>query len=152
VSLKLGLISCTKSKVTYPCKARELYSPSALFTKALSYAERNYDLNGILSAKYGFILLDEPVEPYELTLKTMGEQEKKKWANGVIRQLNEKIDLANFDSVFFHAGLEYRKNLVSFFRMRGMQIHVPLEGLSFGQQLEWYNRNLRVRGGIRTLF
>jgi len=47
---------------------------------AYNYATKNYDAVAILSAKYGLLLLDDEIEPYELTLKTMtGKQFQRGW-------------------------------------------------------------------------
>jgi len=51
----LGLISCTKRKKDFPCKASEMYSASDLFRKAYAYCYKNYDNVAILSAKYGLL-------------------------------------------------------------------------------------------------
>jgi len=48
-----------------------MYSASDLFSKAYSYAVKNYDFVVILSAKYGLLFLDDKIEPYELTLINM---------------------------------------------------------------------------------
>ena len=136
--MKLGLISCTKSKQTYPCPAGEMYQPSALFRKAYTYAQKHYDQVGILSAKYGFLLPDEEISPYELTLKTMGVRVKREWSHRVIRQIEEKLDLNQIESIYIHAGKDYRKYLLPLLKRR-TSVHVPLEGLSFGQQIQWYD-------------
>jgi len=139
--MNLGLISCTKSKQEFPCSAGKMYLPSDLFSKAYPYALTNYELVGILSAKYGFLLPEEWIEPYDLTLKTMRRHERMLWAESVFNQIDEKIDLNQVRDVYFHAGLDYREDLTPMFKARGINVHVPLEGLSFGQQLQWYNQN-----------
>lgn len=138
--MKLGLISCTKSKQIYPCPAGEMYQPSALFRKAYSYARKHYDQIGILSAKYGFLLPDEKIEPYDLTLKNMGVRAKREWAQRVMRQIEEKLDIDEIDSVYIHAGKDYREYLVPLLKGRA-SVYVPLKGLSFGQQLQWYDKH-----------
>jgi methionyl-tRNA formyltransferase len=70
----LGLVSCAKSKRSYPCTAKEMYQPSDLFRKAYGYAVKRYDLVAILSAKYGLLLPDEVIEPYDLTLNMMSDE------------------------------------------------------------------------------
>ncbi|WP_394897168.1 DUF6884 domain-containing protein [Clostridium paraputrificum] len=37
--MKVALISCSKSKRSYKCKALELYSPSKLFSLSYQYAK-----------------------------------------------------------------------------------------------------------------
>lgn len=137
--MKLGLISCTKSKQTYPCPAAEMYQPSNFFNKAYTYATKYYDKIGILSAKYGLLLPEDQIEPYELTLKNMGVQAKRDWTRRVLAQMDERLDLKPSDEVYIHAGKDYRKYLVTALKKRGLTIYVPLEGISFGKQLQWYN-------------
>ena len=83
--------------------------PSALFRKAFEYSRRHYDSVAILSAKFGLLLPDEEIEPYELTLNTMGKSQRKKWSVRVLNQLEAKIGLGNIEEVYFHAGMKYRR-------------------------------------------
>ena len=145
LELKLGLVSCAKSKQQYPCKAEEMYQPSNLFTKAYEYASKHYDQVAILSAKYGLLLPHEVIEPYELTLKTMGRKAKKQWAERVYRQLKEKLDFNEIGEIYFHAGMDYREDLIPFLRRDSISIHVPLQGFRQGEQLHWYKRNITLR-------
>ena len=137
--MKLGLVSCSKSKRNYSCKACEMYSPSTLFKKAYQYAIKNYDVVTILSAKYGLLLPDDEIEPYDLTLKTMSTLQRKEWANKVFKQMKNRLDLGNTRSAHFHTGREYREHLIPRLKSTGITCIVPLEGLFFGQQLAWYN-------------
>ena len=139
-NMELGLVSCTKSKKSYSCRASEMYSVSALFRKAHSYAIKRYDLVGILSAKYGFLTADSIIEPYELTLKNMNRRERLEWAKRVFRQMQEKLDLEKIKVVFFHAGKEYREFLIPKTEAAGIKCYVPLKNLPFGRQLAWYNQ------------
>lgn len=140
LELKLGLVSCTKSKQDYPCKAEEMYRPSTLFTKAYEYATKHYDRVVILSAKYGLLLPHEVIEPYELTLKTMGRKAKKRWAVRVYKQLYEKLDFDEISEIYFHAGMDYREDLIPLLRREGISVQVPLKGLRQGEQLQWYGK------------
>jgi len=137
----LALISCTKSKRNYPCKAREMYSRSALFRKAYAYAERNYDRVAVLSAKYGLLLPDDQIELYDLTLKNLPASQRREWADKVFIQMKRRLKLDQIERVFFHAGKEYRRHLIPKLEKIGVQCITPLEGLSFGQQLAWYDQH-----------
>ena len=139
-SMEFGLISCTKSKRSHPCRASEMYSVSPLFRKAYSYALNRYDLIGILSAKYGFLAPDYTIEPYDLTLKNMNRSKRLEWSSRVFQQMNEELDLERINAVFFHAGKEYREFLIPKIEAMGIRCYVPLKGLSFGRQLAWYNQ------------
>ena len=137
--MKLGLVSCAKSKQKHPCRAEDMYTPSSLFRKAYKYSKKRYDQVAILSAKYGLLLPQEIIEPYELTLKTMKVSEKRLWAIRVHGQLHEKVGLTRVDSVYFHTGLDYRRYLIPLLKNDGLEVSIPLENLSLGQQLQWYN-------------
>ena len=139
----LGLISCTKSKRRYPCKASDMYSASDLFRKAYSYATRNYDFVAILSAKYGLLFPDERIEPYNLTLNDMNSQQRKGWAETVFNQMRSRLRLRDFDKVFFHAGRKYREYLIPKMENMGIRCEIPLERLGIGEQKAWYKEHER---------
>ena len=139
--MDIGLIACTKSKKNHRYKAIEMYSPSALFRKASSYAIKKYDRVAILSAKYGLLLPEDEINPYELTLKKMSKKERNEWAIRVFEQMKRRLNLSKGDRAFFHAGKEYRESLIPKLIEVGVECYVPLEVLSFGKQLEWYDKH-----------
>lgn len=127
---KVVLISCVKSKLNLPAKAKDLYI-SDLFRSALQYAYfLQADKIFILSAKYELVDPDQVIAPYEMTLKTMGEPQKRAWANSVINSLRQNTDLQS-DIFIILAGEDYRKYLIPSLK----HYEIPLEGLAFGQQL-----------------
>lgn len=134
----LGLVSCTKSKKSYRCPAREMYQASDLFRKAYRYAIKHYDYVAILSAKYGLLLLDKEIDPYELSLKSMTAEGQRNWSERVLSQLEGKLGSLGISEVFFHAGLAYRRYLIGPLERNGICCHVPLKGLGIGQQKAWY--------------
>lgn len=118
-------------------RRRDLYV-STLFRSNLAYARQmNADQIHILSAKYGLLELDQVVPPYEMTLNTMSEAEKKAWSSRVLDSLRQKADL-KADLFVFLAGVNYRKYLIPAIT----HYQVPLEGLSFGQQLQELKRRV----------
>ena len=135
----LWLVSCVKTKRSSPCRAEDLYS-SAWFVKARAYAERQDCPWRILSAKYGLVRPEAVIEPYEKTLKKMGAAERREWAERVLAQLEP--ELAGIDAVVFLAGQSYREFLEGPLRNRGLDVRVPMEGLSQGRQLSWLNDQL----------
>ena len=139
----LGLLSCTSEKASYPCKVSEMYLRSNLFRKAISYAKKHYDLIAILSAKYGLLLLDEVIEPYNETLNDKGTQEIKAWSAKVFEQMKSKLDLKVISVIYFHAGEKYRKYLVPHIEAVHIKCEVPLEGFRIGEQLQWYDQQCR---------
>ena len=134
----LGLVSCAKSKRDHRCKASQLCSPSNLFTKAFEYASKSYDTVAILSGKYGLLLPNEEVEPYERFLNDLSVEQVKEWSNMVFDQMKTKLNLNGFDKVYFHAGKRYREYLIPMLERTGLECEVPLKNLGIGKQLKWY--------------
>jgi len=137
----LGLVSCAKKKRDYRCKASELCSPSTLFRKAFDYASKNYDAVAILSGKYGLLLPDEEVTPYDRFLKDLPVEQVKEWSNKVFSQMKEKLDLHDFDKFYFHAGKRYREYLIPMLEKMNIKCEVPLKNLGIGKQLAWYKKH-----------
>lgn len=137
----LGLISCTKSKQSYPCEASKMYQASDLFRKAYSYATKNYDFVAILSAKYGLLFPDDKIEPYDLTLNAMRSKQRKEWAEIVFNQMKDRLNLKDFDKIFFHVGEKYRQYLIPKLENIGLKCEVPLGHLGIGDQKAWYKKH-----------
>lgn len=132
---KIVLISCVKSKLNYPAKAKDLYT-STLFKSNLQYAyQLKPDAIYILSAKYGLLDLEQMIDPYEMTLNKMSEAEKKIWSRKVLNALQQKADLKS-DLFVILAGMNYRKYLLP----ELTHYEIPLDGLSFGRQLQELKR------------
>jgi hypothetical protein len=135
--MKIVLISCVKKKLSYRARAQDLYI-SPLFRFNLEYARSlKPDAIYILSAKYGLVSLDQEIDTYDLTLNTMGENQKKAWAQKVLMDLRQKTSLAH-DHFIFLAGMNYRKHLIP--SMHSYEI--PLEGYSFGEHLRKLKRKI----------
>jgi len=62
------LIGCTKTKRTDRAAARDLYDPSDLFRRRRAYAEAAGRPWAILSARYGVVLPDTILDPYNFTI------------------------------------------------------------------------------------
>lgn len=133
MSIRVALVSCVKSKQTSAAAACDLYT-SQLFRALRGYAEANADVWYILSAEYGLLRPDQVIVPYERTLNAMRKRDRLAWAERVQRQLLQV--LPSEAEVILLAGVRYRQDLVPFLRGHGFSISVPLEGLSFGRQLQ----------------
>lgn len=136
---RVVLISCVSKKRDFPCQARELYI-SELFKKSLDYAEKvlKADKIFILSAQYGVVPLDQVIAPYDKTLNQMPIAQRRTWAEQVMNDLKQHIDVEQ-DEVIFLAGQKYREFLESQFK----KVQVPLQGLGIGQQLKFLKECLR---------
>lgn len=133
---KVVLISCVSKKKDESCKARDLYT-SDLFKKELYYAENvvKADKIFVLSAKYGLVSLDERIDPYDKTLNKMKKNEVLQWANMVLQDLKNNIDINN-DKVIFMAGEKYRKYIEPLIN----NVEVPMRGMKIGEQLQFLKR------------
>lgn len=131
-------LSCGKTKAKCECKACEMYQGD-LFKKSFEYAKTlNPRKIYILSAKYKVLELDDVISPYELTLNKMSKRERKKWAYECYLQLKAKEQDFN-EEVIFLCGENYRKYLSQLFK----NSKSPLQGISFGNQLKFYNSKIR---------
>lgn len=139
--MNVALISCTKLKQNYKCRADEMYLPSTLFSKAKTYiTKQDYDMWFILSAKYGLLLPSEIIDPYDLTLNNMKSKEINEWSNRVYNKLMEY----KINQVDFYAGEKYRKYLIPLLEQNNVICNIPLKGLGIGQQLQFYTKQLEV--------
>jgi hypothetical protein len=122
-----------KSKRASAAAARDLYT-SPLFRHLRGYAEANADAWYILSAEHGLLRPEQVIAPYEKTLNTMRKADRLAWAERVQGQLLK--ELPGEAEVIFLAGEKYRGDLIPFLQARGFSVRVPLDGLSFGRQLQ----------------
>ena len=133
---KIVLLSCTKSKLEEPAKARDLYSPSPMFQKTLAYGESlRPDKIFILSAKHHLVPMDKKLAPYELTLKTMG-----KGGKIVIQQMEKSGINIQKDKFIFLTGSEYMKPLLDY--IPEQNIETPMDGKRMGERLQWLNSQI----------
>lgn len=89
--MRVGLIACCKEKLDHASPARELYC-SPLFTLARGWMEHpgRCDEWAILSAKHGLVLPGDALEPYDLSLEALTEDERRAWAQRTRRQILER--------------------------------------------------------------
>lgn len=131
---RIALVSCVKSKRSTATRAADLYT-SPLFRGLREYAERVSDEWYILSAEHGLVHPDRVLAPYERTLNSMRKAERQAWAENVRSRLLEVLPPGA--DVVILAGARYREGLIPFLELKGFPVSVPLEGLSFGRQLQW---------------
>lgn len=125
--MRIGLLSCTKQKQGYPCKASIMYSASPRFALAYMYAKRTCDRIYILSAKYGLIHEDTVIEPYNTTLKDQSDSERRNWADKVLTDLGQLHSLTDNEYIII-AGMNYCEHLLP--RLRNYKR--PLQGVPLG--------------------
>ena len=130
----LVLVSCTKSKLDRLAPARDLYcSPAFRLKRAM--IERAGAPWAILSAKHGLVDPSTVIEPYNVTLVGMGVAARREWSRRVFVDL---LPLAReHGRVLVLAGKSYVEYLVTPMLAEGIDVSLPLKGLSQGRQLAW---------------
>lgn len=105
-------IGCTSDKKSSPCKAEDMYMPSSLYRKALTYAKKvlKGDHIYILSAKYHLLPLSKHISPYNQYLGDFSAEEKQKWYDETISQMKSHHINFNEKTVFL-CGEDYYKGL-----------------------------------------
>lgn len=127
---RIGLVSCSKAKLSAAAPAIDLYGASDLFRKATQYCSKHLDAWYVLSAEHGLVMPDQVLEPYDLTLKQLTTSERRAWGEQVAANLRELGHV----SLEVHAGRIYVQALID----AGIKLSDPLAGLSIGHRKRWY--------------
>jgi hypothetical protein len=125
---RIGIVACSKSKLPHAAAAADLYQ-GELFRLSKAEVIATCADWCILSAKYGVVLPDQVIEPYEQALRGMTVSARVEWA------LQVDADLARLfgrEDVLYvvYAGVSYRGALGAMLKT------APLEGLGIGKQLQ----------------
>ena len=140
---RIGLVGCVREKALTGCAARDLYL-SHLFVGRRAFVEASCTEWWILSAKHGLVDPKEHLRPYNVTLKTKGRGDRRRWSQRVLAQIDERIRPGTGDVCEVHAGAEYRDfGLVVDGRILGCRVENPTAGMGIGKQLRFY---MRARG------
>lgn len=135
---RIGLVGCVKSKRDVVAPAGNLYL-SALFQGRRRAVERNCDAWFVLSAKHGLLAPGKRIAPYDVTLTTASADQRRRWAQRVLRQVDDVIGSVSGTTFEIHAGSAYADcGLVDGLRDRGARVVQPAQGLGLGQQLAFY--------------
>lgn len=131
-------LSCTKEKESKRCRAHEMYMPSSLFSKSYTYAKTlNPDKMYILSAKHHLLPLSREIAPYNYTLKDASAEERKEWAEEVVKQM--KSHGVDFNAkTYFFAGEAYIEYLREYFPNRKEMY----AGKGIGEIMHWLDKKL----------
>lgn len=138
---KIVLLSCTKSKLSKPAPAQELYSASPMFQKTLEYGKAlKPNKIYILSAKHHLVPLQKELTPYDKTLKEMPKDEKEKWGEETIKQMRSAGINPEKNQFIFLTSSEYMKPFLKY--IPEDNIEKPMEGKRFGERLKWLNNQV----------
>lgn len=148
--MKFAIIGCSKSKLSVPCPAKDLYQGD-LFKLARRYVESLGIPYRILSAKHGLIHPDAFVEPYDIGIVDLSKPERVDIGYLVESQIRWNfpsrldpitVDMQRFTEVLFLAGRAYLTLLPNDMHSR-YKIECPLLSLGIGQQKHWLRVNTK---------
>jgi Family of unknown function (DUF6884) len=137
--MRVAIVGCSKNKAlpdigerTMP--ARRLYGASALFRKAMAFAEANADRTLIASAKYGLVEPDRELAPYDLALGDLPAAARRVWGIGVAAQLRDAFPSTVGVTLVLLVGRAYAIELLRD-AQRWAAVEQPLQGLGIGHRL-----------------
>lgn len=134
-----ALVACSASKLDRAAPARDLYT-SALFRKALAYAEIAAERVWILSALHGAVELDRVIEPYDFSIAKLTQREREQWA---CCHVAGPLPHGQGRKIMLLCGSEYATPCRSALRDQGWQTDEPMARLQVGERLAWLNRKIQ---------
>lgn len=135
---RIGLVGCVKEKRRVPGAAKDLYT-STLFMGRRRAVERSCDQWFVLSTLHGLVDPGQRLEPYDVTLNTIGRNERRRWAAGVVQALQERLGTLQEHHFELHAGANYLEfGLIEALTRQGATVSWPTRGLPMGKQLQYY--------------
>jgi cytoplasmic iron level regulating protein YaaA (DUF328/UPF0246 family) len=132
------LISRSKTKLSTPAKARELYT-GQLFKKAVAWAQRHDYQWFIVSALHGLVTPDQQLDPYNFTIKDRRNRERESWAHQTAAQLTKYASPGS--RAFLILPAPYRTHIEKELSIAAITYENPLVGLAIGQQMHWLDHN-----------
>jgi len=110
--MKIGIIACVKDKMKFPARAEDMYVGGDFkFWKEDALNQQNVDRYFILSAKYGLLLPEQMIEPYDLNLKDQTGEYIEKWSENLTNKLSELTNTGSDHYVIYTNNL-YAKPIV----------------------------------------
>lgn len=135
---RFALLACSKSKLTEPAPAQDLYT-GQLFRLARQLAELVADRFVILSAEHHLVAADRVVAPYDTTLARLCKEQRRVWGAIVANDLRRLLGAArtaepkaDASDVLCLAPGSY-VDAIGFLYGMGTWA-MPLRGLGIGQQ------------------
>lgn len=139
---QIALIACCKEKLYAP---GEMYT-GELFKRQLAYARQVLKLADsdifILSARYELVNVATVIVAYDLSLRDMTAKGQEQWARRVAESVGNLKPTVKRVAVM--AGQTYKQFLLNLLHQRKLLIQeVHPNGLGYGQQVQWYTRQVQ---------
>jgi len=133
------VLGCVSEKQPGPAPAKDLYT-SPLFAKRRRYAEASGRPWVIFSAQHGVIRPDDIIEWYDVALKQLPQERRAAIGRQAAEQLERIVGPVAGKTIEIHAGEAYVSAIKGPLVALGARVVQPLQGLRFGYQLQWYDR------------
>lgn len=104
----IALIACVKDKLDHPAPAKDLYQGNLFNNWLKDVKDRNISEYYILSGKYGLLLPNEVIEPYDLNLGEQSLEFQSAWSENVLIRLNMLVNLSDVHVVIYTNPVYYR--------------------------------------------
>jgi len=85
----IGIVTCSKEKLTFKTEAYNLYSASKDFTKNINYAIETYDDVYIASGKFGLLDINTVLDPYNVWIGLWSKEDQNVWGIDMVKKLIE---------------------------------------------------------------
>jgi hypothetical protein len=133
----LAVVQCDEAKIWRrspemgSVPAKDAYT-SPYFRKQCEYARRTSDRWVILSAKYGYLNPDEPIQDYDVSFK---KKSTRPISFGALRQQARSKGLTAFNEVVVLGGKEYLQAVEESFPREACAVRAPFKGLRIGERM-----------------
>jgi hypothetical protein len=132
------LIGCVQTRNAVASAASELFA-GPLFEERRRYAAASGLPWYILSAKFGLLVPDDVIGPYDMDLATQSPGYRKAWGQFVAAQLDAREHALRRRRIEVHASAAYVDSLRAPLAGRGAGLALPVAHLRLGEQLAWYH-------------
>jgi hypothetical protein len=136
----LCLVGCSKTKLSRPAPARELYC-SPLFQLSRRWAKRHATAWAILSARHGVVAPEKVLEPYDARAggSGLGSRLFRGWLYAAVQAwICRWASRYQYPPLVILAGKDYWECLAG-----RIPFTVPLDGLGIGRRLRWLKEQTR---------
>lgn len=143
---RVALVGCGDDKLDTSAPAKDIYQ-STYFAKKREYAEELCDDWAIISAEHHVLDPETEIEPYDATVKTMGDTETFEWAQTTNSQLRSAFDWETVEVVDLLLGQDYLVGVEAALSDLPVVVQYPFDGTSGnGEQMGWCSD--RVERGV----
>ena len=139
----IGLVAASKRRRGGIARAHEQFDPSPVFRRARDFCDRAYSEWYVLSTTYLLVPPQQAIGAAEPPLHLLSASDRAAWAESVAQRLRLRASRSAEPLTFFlYASQQYTELLMR--AAPDLSFQRPLSGMSFVEQLHWYDDHLRI--------